>query len=47
MVNLWREVKLDPKAPQVVNVVDEIPDPSRINMSTTKKMRVSEKFGVE
>jgi hypothetical protein len=47
MVNLWREVKLDPKAPQVVNAVDEIPDPSRINTSTTKEMRMSEKFGVE
>ncbi len=30
MVNLWK-----------VDNVDEIPNPSRINMSTTKKMRVS------
>ncbi|MFQ6129523.1 MAG: hypothetical protein ACE5OT_01790 [Candidatus Hadarchaeaceae archaeon] len=47
MVNLWREVKLDPKVPRVVDVVGEIPNPTRINMSTTKKMRFSEKFGVE
>jgi len=29
MVNPLREVKLDPKAPQVVDAVDEIPKPSR------------------
>jgi hypothetical protein len=43
MVNLFREVKLDPKAPQVVDAVDEIPKLSRTLYKHNKENDV---FGI-
>ncbi len=40
MVNLWRDVKLDPKAPQVVDAVVEIPKLSRNKYEYDKESEV-------